>query len=105
MRKTTTLRALGLIEHDLETMRNAGQVTTGKPVIHPMDPKVTEGEIPKATLTDCVDTTNWTLIEKDSKKKVALPTQRLTKYVSVAKLEKWGEQWMVTELTPQEEEC
>lgn len=106
LKKVTTLRALAGIEKDLTALRNAGQVTTGKPALL-QDPKVTvsSAEIPRATISDCVDTTNWTLIEKDSKKKVALPTQRLTKYVSVAKLEKWGEQWMVTELTPQEEEC
>jgi hypothetical protein len=105
LRKTTTLRALGLIEKDLETMRKAGQVTTGKPVIHPRDPKVTDGEIPKATLTDCVDTTNWTLIDKATQKKVPLPSTRLVKYVSTAKLEKWGTKWMVTELTAQEQTC
>lgn len=105
LRKTTTLRALGLIEKDLETMRKAGQVTTGKPVIHPRDPKVTDGETPKATLTDCVDTTNWTLIDKATKKKVPLPSTRLIKYISTATLEKWGTKWMVTELTAQTQTC
>ncbi|MGJ5871893.1 hypothetical protein [Streptomyces griseiscabiei] len=105
LRKTTTLRALGLIEQDLDTMREAGQVTTGKPVIHPKDPTVTDGEIPKATLTDCVDTTNWTLIDEATKKKVPLPSTRLIKYVSIAKLEKWGTKWMVTELTAQKQTC
>ncbi|MGF0177225.1 hypothetical protein ACQF36_44285 [Streptomyces sp. Marseille-Q5077] len=105
LRKTTTLRALGLIEMNLKTMREAGQVTTGKPVIHPSDPKVTDGEIPKATLTDCVDTTNWTLIDKASKKKVPLPSTRLLKYLSTAKLEKWGTKWMVTDWTAQTQSC
>ncbi len=105
LRKTTTLRALGLIEQDLETMRKAGQVTIGKPMIRPQDPKVTDGEIPKATLTDCVDTTNWTLIDKATKKKVPLPSTRLVKYVSTAKFEKWGTKWMVTELTAQPQTC
>ncbi|WP_185806089.1 hypothetical protein [Streptomyces sp. RP5T] len=105
LRKTTTLRALGGIEQDLKAMREAGQVTTGLPVIHPRDPEVTAGEIPKATLTDCVDTTNWTLIDKATKKKVPLPSTRLVKYVSTAKLQKWGTKWMVTELTPQDQTC
>ncbi|MFF4035994.1 hypothetical protein ACFYZ2_40685 [Streptomyces sviceus] len=105
LRKTTTLRALGSIEQDLKAMRSAGQVTTGKPVIHPTDPRVTAGEIPRATLTDCVDTANWTLIDKDTKKKVQLPSTRLVKYVSTAKLQKWGTKWMVTELTAQDQTC
>jgi hypothetical protein len=105
LRKNTTARALLDIETDLETMRKAGQVTTGKPAIHPKEPKVTDGEIPKATLTDCIDTTNWTLIEKASKKKVPLPSERLVKYVSTATLEKWGKTWMVTKLTARDQAC
>lgn len=105
LKKNTTLRALFDIEHDLEVMRKAGQVTTGKPVIHPKVVKVTDAKIPTATLTDCVDTTHWTLIDKSSKKPVPLPTTRLIKYVSTATLEKWGTKWMVTKLTAQEQSC
>lgn len=103
--ETTTLRALGEIEQDLEALRKAGKVATGKPVIHPRDPKVTAGAIPKATLTDCVDTTNWSLVDKATKKKFPLPTDRLIKYISIAKLEKWGREWIVTELTAQKQAC
>lgn len=105
LKKTTTLRALFDVEHDLSVMRKAGQVTTGKPVINPKVVKVTDAEIPTATVTDCVDTTNWTLIDKASKKKVPLPATRLIKYVSTATLEKWGTKWMVTKLTAQEQAC
>lgn len=105
LKKNTTLRALFDIEHDLEVMRKAGQVTTGKPVIHPKVVKVTNTKIPTATVTDCIDTTHWTLIDKASKKKVPLPTTRLIKYVSTATLEKWGTKWMVTKLTAQEQPC
>ncbi|MFF4755259.1 hypothetical protein ACWD5R_35250 [Streptomyces sp. NPDC002514] len=105
LKKTTTLRALFDIEHDLSVMQKAGQVTTGKPVIHPKVVKVTDSKIPTATITDCVDTTHWTLIDKASKKKVPLPTTRLIKYVSTATLEKWGKTWMVTKLTAQQQAC
>jgi hypothetical protein len=105
LKKNTTLRALFDIESDLSAMRKAGQVTTGKPVINPKVVKVTDGKIPKATLTDCVDTTNWILIDKASKKPVPLPTTRLTKYVNTANLEKWGKTWMVTKLTAQDQSC
>ncbi|WP_189269273.1 hypothetical protein [Streptomyces fuscichromogenes] len=103
--KNTTFKALSDIESDLSAMREAGQVTTGKPVIHPKVVKVTAAKIPVATVADCVDTTNWTLIDKASKKKVPLPTTRLTKYVSTATLEKWGTKWMVTKLTAQDQTC
>jgi hypothetical protein len=105
LKKNTALRALFDIEHDLSVMRKAGQVTIGKPVIHPKVVKVTDAKIPTATVTDCVDTTHWTLIDKASRKKVPLPTTRLIKYVSTATLEKWGTKWMVTKLTAQEEAC
>ncbi|CAM5500576.1 MULTISPECIES: hypothetical protein [Streptomyces] len=105
LKKSTTLRALFDIEHDLEVMRKAGQVTTGKPVINPKVVKVTIGKIPTATVTDCIDTTHWILIDKASKKPVPLPSTRLIKYVSTATLEKWGKTWMVTELTAQEQAC
>ncbi|MFD4955304.1 hypothetical protein [Streptomyces sp. NPDC058451] len=105
LKKNTALRALFDIEHDLEVMRKAGQVATGKPLIHPKVVKVTAAKIPTATVTDCVDTTHWTLINKASKKKVPLPTTRLIKYVSTATLEKWGKTWLVTKLTAQEQGC
>ncbi|MER5450563.1 hypothetical protein ABT052_37080 [Streptomyces sp. NPDC002766] len=105
LKKTTTFEALADIETNLATMRNAGQVTTGKPVIHPTVVKVADAKIPKATVTDCIDTTNWTLIDKASKKPVPLPTTRLIKYVSTATLEKWGKTWMVTKLTAQDHAC
>jgi hypothetical protein len=105
LKQTTTFRALADIERDLSAMRTAGQVTTGKPAINPKVIKVTDAKIPTATVTDCVDTTNWTLIDKASKKKVPLPTERLTKYVSTATLEKWGTKWMVTKLTAQDHSC
>lgn len=105
LKKNTTFKALSDIESDLSAMRTAGQVTTGKPVIHPKVIKVTSAKIPVATVADCVDTTHWTLIDEATKKKVPLPTTRLTKYVSTATLEKWGTKWMVTKLTAQDQTC
>ncbi|MBA9050939.1 hypothetical protein [Streptomyces murinus] len=105
LNNNTTLRALFDIEHDLKVMRKAGQVMTGKPVIHPKVIKVADGKIPTAVVNDCVDTTHWTLIDKTSKKPVPLPTTRLLKYASTATLEKWGTKWMVTKWTAQERSC
>ncbi|MDN3028621.1 hypothetical protein [Streptomyces sp. S.PB5] len=105
LKKNTTFKALADIENDLSAMRKAGQVTTGRPAIDPKVVKVTDAKIPTATVADCVDTTNWILIDKASKTKVPLPTTRLTKYVSTATLEKWGTKWMVTKLTAQEQAC
>ncbi|MFD7407733.1 hypothetical protein ACFV7R_34895 [Streptomyces sp. NPDC059866] len=105
LKKNTTFQALADIENDLSAMRKAGQVTTGKPVINPKVVKMSDAEVPKATVRDCIDTTNWTLIDKTSKKEVPLPSERLTKYASTATLEKWGTKWMVTKLTAQDQTC
>ncbi|MFF3207718.1 hypothetical protein [Streptomyces sp. NPDC002962] len=105
LKKTTTLRALFDVEHDLSVMQKAGQVTTGKPVLNPKVIKVTTDKIATATVTDCVDTTHWILTDKASMKPVPLPTTRLVKYVSTATLEKWGTKWMVTKLSAQEQAC
>ncbi|MFD9483618.1 hypothetical protein ACFWBX_06360 [Streptomyces sp. NPDC059991] len=105
LQKNTTFKALADIESDLAAMRKSGQVTTGRPVIRPRVVTVTSGRVPTATIADCVDTTNWTLVDKTSKRKVPLPTTRLTKYVSTATLEQWGTIWMVTKLIAQEQAC
>ncbi|MDR6980104.1 hypothetical protein J2X68_006842 [Streptomyces sp. 3330] len=105
VKKYTTFKALADIERNLAALKKAGQVTTGKPVLHPEVLQVTTAEIPKATVADCVDTTNWTLVDEATKKKVPLPSERLIKYVSTATLEKWGTKWMVTELTAQDQAC
>ncbi|MFE1854918.1 hypothetical protein [Streptomyces sp. NPDC059489] len=105
VRKYTTFKALADIERNLSAMKEAGQVTTGNPVIHPKVVRVTDAKIPKATVTDCVDTAHWTLVNKATKKPVPLPTERLIKYVSTATLEKWGTKWMVTEWTAQDQTC
>ncbi|MFI1508197.1 hypothetical protein [Streptomyces sp. NPDC020597] len=105
VKKYTTFKALADIERNLAAMKKAGQVTTGKPVLHPKVVDVTATGIPKATVADCVDTTNWTLIDEVTKKKVPLPSERLIKYVSSATLEKWGTKWMVTELAAQDQAC
>lgn len=105
LRKTTTARALLDIESDLKELRKAGQITTGKPTVHPGQPTVSAGKFPRATLTDCVDITAWTLVDKTSKKKVQLPSGRLQRYVSTATLEKWGKQWMVTKVAAQSKAC
>ncbi|PKV82706.1 hypothetical protein [Streptomyces sp. TLI_146] len=105
LQKNTTFKALADVERDLAAMRKAGQVTTGRPVIRPRVVTVTHGSVPTATVVDCVDTTNWTLVDKASKRKVPLPTTRLITYVSTATLEQWGTMWMVTKLTAQEQAC
>ncbi|WP_190093021.1 hypothetical protein [Streptomyces melanogenes] len=105
LQKNTTFKALADVESDLVAMRKAGQVTTGRPVIRPRVVTVTHGRVPTATVVDCVDTTNWTLVDKASKRKVPLPTTRLITYVSTATLEQWGTMWMVTKLTAQEQSC
>lgn len=106
LQKYTSLHALATIEQDLTNLRAADQVITGKPGLSPEVTAVDlDKKIPEAKVTDCVDISDWRLVEEKSKKPVPLPSQRLIRYVSVAKLEKWGSGWVVTELKSHDRSC
>ncbi|MBV7249289.1 hypothetical protein [Streptomyces sp. MW-W600-10] len=105
LKTVTSLNALSDIESDLSSLRESGRVTQGKPVIAPEVTALGWKKIPEATVTDCVDISGWVLIDRKSKKEVPLPAERRTKYVSTAKLERWGKKWMVTQLTAQDRGC
>lgn len=98
--KTTSLKALAKIESDLMAMKKNGRITVGKPSIAP---EVTSVKQEKgrtvATVTDCVDISGWTLVDKETRKEVPLPEARLTQFENVATVEDWGKSgWLVTEV-------
>lgn len=107
LKKNTSLHALAVIESDLMSMKEMGQVTKGRPVIKPKVTSMKKKDgIPVATITDCVDVSGWKLIDKKTQKEIALPSERLTRFESTSKVEDWGEHgWMVTKVTEEAEEC
>ncbi|MEU3795946.1 hypothetical protein AB0F07_40280 [Streptomyces fructofermentans] len=98
--------ALSGTEEDLKDLRSKGIVTTGapshKPVVDVLEP---DREVPHAKLTDCLDSTDWKFVYRKSGKPVGMPKGRLVRYVTNVEAEKWGEQWKIVEVVPQQRAC
>lgn len=102
LKKYATKKALGDAMGDVLVMKNAGTATTGAPTHHARVTALTlSGDIPKASLHDCLDISNWKTIKKKSGKVQPFPSNQPLRYIATAKAEKWGKQWMITELTPE----
>lgn len=101
LKKYATKDALGQAMGDVLVMQKAGTATEGAPT---HDAKVTSltaaGSPPKASLQDCLDISHWKTIKKKTGKVQPFPSAQPLRYVTTAKAEKWGKQWMITELTP-----
>ncbi|MER6476890.1 hypothetical protein [Streptomyces filamentosus] len=101
--------ALALVEAEknVTSHSTAGRTTTGSVGVN--DTTVTKldlnRKVPSATLSTCLDISKWNLINKATKEKIALPSERLTRYVIVATLEKWPQGWRVVRDEPQEQKC
>lgn len=98
--------ALGMAQSDLKNLKTLGQVTQGKPLLAP---KITsldlQKKVPLAMITDCVDVSPWKVFNAKTKDEVALPKDRRTKYVSNVTAERWGKQWVILEVKPEDRAC
>lgn len=98
--------ALAAAKQDLKAMKSNGQVAQGKvtlsPQIRTMD---LTRKVPSATVRDCVDITGWKLVNASTGKEIKLPKERLTRYVSIVKAEKWGDRWVVLSTTRETAKC
>ncbi|MET7714856.1 hypothetical protein [Streptomyces sp. NPDC005407] len=94
-------------KQEIKGMYQADQIVTGKVTLG--NPTVTKidltRKVPNATLSTCLDVSKWDVIDRKTKKKAALPKDRLTKYVSVATVERWPDGWKVIKDEPQETAC
>lgn len=79
-----------------------GKVTVGSPTVTQLD---TSRQIPNVKLSSCLDVSHWDVINRETRKPVALPTERLTKYVVLSVIEKWPDGWKVIKDQPQEKAC
>jgi len=102
LQKYATLDALSKIELDLYRMKEAGTIVRGE-IGH--DAKVTdldmEAKTPKATLSDCVDLSQYETYDVKAKKEIPLPSEQPLRYIATAKAERWDGRWMVTDINPQ----
>ncbi|MEU7205414.1 hypothetical protein [Streptomyces sp. NPDC045470] len=94
--------ALSRPRNDIQNMQRDGSSFSGNVTVN--NPTVTRADLdrktPNVAISSCLDVSGWKVLDKD-KKPVALPSKRLTKYVSLAVVERWPEGWRVIRDEPQ----
>ncbi|MER6186807.1 hypothetical protein [Streptomyces sp. NPDC001652] len=91
---------------EVKALKAKGFVATGKPVLAPeVDSVDMKRKTPRASLTDCTDISQWTLVKKSSGQAVTLPEGRLTKYITKVEAEKWYGNWVIVKVTPEDQTC
>ncbi|MFD0437256.1 hypothetical protein [Streptomyces chartreusis] len=99
-------KALGKAESELVALKLNGNVIKGEPKLSPEVTAVNLDESPKkATITDCVDVTNWNLVKQKTGEKVKLPKERLTRFVTTINARTVGDKWMIVETQQQDRTC
>jgi len=98
--------ALASAEQDLKAMKSKGQIAKGKVTLSPKIQTMDLGrKVPSATMRDCVDITRWKLVDASTGKEIELPKERLTRYVSIVKAEKWGARWVILSASLENTKC
>ncbi|MFF2374770.1 hypothetical protein ACFVUW_10340 [Streptomyces xiamenensis] len=101
-------KALTMAETELVALMLNGNIITGEPVISPEVTAINLDESPmKATITDCVDVTDWKLVTAETGEEVPLSEEQLRdpRYVTTATVRTVGDTWMVVEVQPQDRTC
>ncbi|SHN30914.1 hypothetical protein [Streptomyces yunnanensis] len=105
LKKYATADALSRAEGDILSLQRAGVVTEGQPKSSPQVTALAlQKKVPAATITDCLDISGWRQVEKKTGKDVPR-NNALTRYVTVVSAEKWGKQWMILKVDPQQRSC
>ncbi|MEU9272303.1 hypothetical protein AB0E04_43925 [Streptomyces sp. NPDC048251] len=99
--------ALSVAENDAQRAHARNRIYIGKVTVSQSTVTGTdlEREVPKVTLSSCLDVSQWQPVVADTRKPVDLPTGRLTKYLIAATLEKWPQGWRVVRDEPQDKRC
>ncbi|MEU9522830.1 secreted protein/lipoprotein [Streptomyces sp. NPDC048224] len=99
--------ALKNAEADAKRAHDRGRIYIGNVVL--TEQRVTKadltGRVPNATVTSCLDISNWHTVDADTKKPVSLPSDRLTKYLISGTVQRYPEGWRVTSDEPQGKPC
>ncbi|MGW7600533.1 hypothetical protein [Streptomyces antimycoticus] len=104
--KYASADALGRARSDVLSLQKAGVVAQGAPVNHPeVSDLDMDRQVPRATVTDCLDVSKWTRVKKKTGETVASPKGQLKKYTATINTEKWGKQWMILKVTPKPRSC
>ncbi|WP_330481456.1 hypothetical protein [Streptomyces sp. NBC_00724] len=104
--KYATGTALARAQTDVAALQEKGVMATGRPVSNTVVTNMNLGrKVPKATLTDCLDISGWKRVSRKTGKELPVPSKRLNRYVTVIKAEKWGTQWMILDVSPEQRTC
>jgi hypothetical protein len=79
-----------------------GRVTVSESTVTGTD---LDRQVPNVRLSSCLNVSQWQPVVADTRKPVALPDNRLTKYLVVTTLEKWPQGWRVIRDEPQGKKC
>ncbi|MBT2446051.1 secreted protein/lipoprotein [Streptomyces sp. ISL-43] len=79
-----------------------GDVVVGSPTVTQIN---LDQKVPSASLTTCLDISQWQVLDAGTKEPVPLPSSRLTKYVITSVVERWPEGWRVIRDEPQGRPC
>lgn len=91
---------------DLASMKDKGIAADGRPSHDVrMTALATNKQVPSATLSDCLDISQWKFTYRKTGAAVPSPKTQLTQYRTIVKAEKWGNQWMILSATPQATKC
>ncbi|GAA0611647.1 hypothetical protein [Streptomyces crystallinus] len=81
---------------------NTGDVAVNDLTVTTVDPS---GKVANATISSCLDISQWQTVDAKTRKPVSLPDNRLTKYLIVSTVERYPEGWRVTRDDPQGKSC
>ncbi|MEU9737442.1 secreted protein/lipoprotein [Streptomyces sp. NPDC048002] len=99
--------ALKNAESDAKRAHDSGRVYTGSVALteQAVVSVNVSGKVPNATVSSCLDISNWRRVDAETKKPVTLPENRLTKYRILSTLERYPEGWRVIRDEPQGKSC
>ncbi|MEU3137476.1 secreted protein/lipoprotein [Streptomyces sp. NPDC006854] len=107
LKQFAAAEALVGAKNDVQRMRDANQVITGRVTVE--DQTVTKSDldrkVPKVFLSNCLDITQWNVLDAKTRKPVSLPSTRLTKYTVESLVEKWPQGWRVVRDRPTGKKC
>lgn len=91
---------------DVANMKIKGSAMRGAPEIKAEVTAVSLEETPKkATITDCVDVSKWTLVDAKTGNALELPKERLTRFIVNATARTVDGNWKIIDLQKQDRTC
>ncbi|MEU9254545.1 hypothetical protein AB0D66_22180 [Streptomyces sp. NPDC048270] len=91
---------------DVATMKVNGSVMKGEPSLNPEVTAVSLEETPrKASITDCVDVTNWKVVDPKTGTELPLPAERLKRFVTRFEARTVGDEWKIVTVDQQDRAC